>query len=193
MLNARYSYAGGKIISELMTLNYGRQYLGRVVIFRPHNVFGPDMGSEHVIPELALRMSSIEVTSRTVDFPIQGDGRDSRAFIYLDDFIEGLIRVVENGRHMEIYNIGTTDERTISDVARQIAAIFELKIKFVPGGVALGGTKRRCPSIEKIRELGFAPRWKFEDALRITVDWYRQHANDRSVSAARAASGMAGS
>ena len=43
-LNPRYSYAAGKIISELMAINYGRKYLDRVVIFRPHNVYGPDMG-----------------------------------------------------------------------------------------------------------------------------------------------------
>lgn len=49
-LNPRYSYAGGKIISELMAINFGRKYFDRVVIFRPHNVYGPDMGWEHVIP-----------------------------------------------------------------------------------------------------------------------------------------------
>ena len=43
-LNPRYSYGGGKIISELMAINYGRKYFDRTVIFRPHNVYGPDMG-----------------------------------------------------------------------------------------------------------------------------------------------------
>jgi len=43
-LNPRYSYGAGKIISELLTLNYGRKHFDRVVIFRPHNVYGPDIG-----------------------------------------------------------------------------------------------------------------------------------------------------
>ena len=47
-LNPRYSYGGGKLISELMAINYGRKYFNRVLIFRPHNVYGPDMGWEHV-------------------------------------------------------------------------------------------------------------------------------------------------
>ena len=50
VLNPRYSYGGGKIISELLALNYGRKHFERVAIFRPHNAYGPDMGREHVIP-----------------------------------------------------------------------------------------------------------------------------------------------
>ena len=49
-LKPRYSYAGGKIISELLAINYARECFDRMVIVRPHNVYGPDMGFEHVIP-----------------------------------------------------------------------------------------------------------------------------------------------
>ena len=56
--NPRYSYGGGKIISELMAINYGRKFFERVLIFRPHNVYGPDMGWEHVIPQFALRVEA---------------------------------------------------------------------------------------------------------------------------------------
>ena len=57
-LNPRYSYGGGKIICELMAINYGRQDFDRVLIFRPHNVYGPDMGWEHVLPQFALRLET---------------------------------------------------------------------------------------------------------------------------------------
>ena len=56
--NPRYSYAGGKIISELLTLNYLRETNIQHAIFRPHNVFGPQMGFEHVIPELIKKISN---------------------------------------------------------------------------------------------------------------------------------------
>src|SRR3989338_3424856 len=49
-LNPRFSYAAGKIISEMYVLNYGKKYFRRAIIFRPHNVYGPQMGWEHVIP-----------------------------------------------------------------------------------------------------------------------------------------------
>src|SRR5690348_16499501 len=55
-LNPRYSYAGGKIISEMLTVYIGRKYFEKVVIFRPHNVYGPNMGVEHVIPELIKKL-----------------------------------------------------------------------------------------------------------------------------------------
>jgi dTDP-glucose 4,6-dehydratase/UDP-glucose 4-epimerase len=58
-LNPRYSYAGGKIISELISINYGRRDFDRVILFRPHNVYGPDMGTEHVIPELSTRAAAV--------------------------------------------------------------------------------------------------------------------------------------
>ena len=59
VLNPRYSYGGGKIISELMLINYGRKVFDRAMIFRPHNVYGPDMGWEHVIPQFVMRMQAL--------------------------------------------------------------------------------------------------------------------------------------
>lgn len=58
-MNPRFSYGGGKIISELLVINYGRKYFDRTIIFRPHNVYGPDMGWEHVIPQFVLRMKEL--------------------------------------------------------------------------------------------------------------------------------------
>ena len=58
--NPRYSYGGGKIASELATLAYAQAgILSRAVIVRPHNIYGPDMGNEHVIPEFAERMMAL--------------------------------------------------------------------------------------------------------------------------------------
>ena len=56
-LNPRLSYGAGKIISEMMAINYGRKHFERVLIFRPHNVYGPDMGFDHVIPQFAVRLN----------------------------------------------------------------------------------------------------------------------------------------
>ena len=54
--NPRYSYGGGKILSELMGINYGKKFFRKLLIFRPHNVYGPNMGNEHVIPEFISKM-----------------------------------------------------------------------------------------------------------------------------------------
>ena len=57
--NPRYSYGGGKIISELYGLHFAKKFLKRFIIFRPHNVYGKDMGNEHVIPEFMNRFKKL--------------------------------------------------------------------------------------------------------------------------------------
>ena len=117
VLNPRYSYGGGKIISELMAINYGRKDFDRVMVFRPHNVYGPDMGWEHVLPQFALRLKAL-VAERDDDplpFPIQGTGAETRAFNYIDDFVEGIMTIESRGRHLTVYHVGTTEEVAIAD------------------------------------------------------------------------------
>jgi len=175
-LNPRYSYGGGKIISELLAINYGRAYFDRVSIFRPHNVYGPDMGWEHVIPQFALRMKELcREPGSTVRFPIQGTGKETRSFVFIDDFIDGLMLVLERGNHLGIYNIGTTEEVAIDQVARWIGEYFGRQVEIVPGKIAWGGTSRRCPDIAKLVALGYAPQYSLRDGLPITVKWYDQN------------------
>ena len=180
-LNPRYSYAGGKIISELLAINYGRKHFDRVVIFRPHNVYGPDMGWEHVIPQLSLRMKEIAAKhpGKKVDFPIQGSGQETRAFIFIDDFTRGLMQVIKKGDHLGIYHIGTMDEVTIKDVAIKIGQYFEKEVSVVPGKLAEGGTIRRCPDIAKLKKIGFVPTITLDEGLRRTVTWYDKNADKR--------------
>src|SRR5262249_13029923 len=84
VLNPRYSYGGGKLACELLAINFGRVGFERVAIVRPHNVYGPDMGREHVIPQFALRMASLcNETAGRLRFPIQGSGLETRAFVYI--------------------------------------------------------------------------------------------------------------
>ena len=100
--NPRFSYGGGKIISELLAINYGRKNFERVIIFRPHNVYGPDMGWEHVIPQFINKMEKLSRQAKDeVEFPIQGSGSETRSFIYIDDFTDayGSITNLNLGLH----------------------------------------------------------------------------------------------
>ena len=60
IFNPRYSYGGGKILTELMGIHYGKKYFKKFIIFRPHNVYGPNMGNDHVIPEFINRFKKIK-------------------------------------------------------------------------------------------------------------------------------------
>lgn len=171
-LNPRFSYGGGKIISELMAINFGR-HLERVLIFRPHNVYGPDMGNEHVIPQLALRMRKLMAADDgPIGFPIQGTGRETRAFVFVDDLVAGVLRILERGEHLGIYHVGTEDEVTIESLAGKIARFFDRDIVAVPGDLQPGSTARRCPDITKVRQLGYEPKVSLDEGLARTLPWY---------------------
>jgi nucleoside-diphosphate-sugar epimerase len=180
VLNPRYSYGGGKIISELMAINYGRKHFKNVTIFRPHNVYGPDMGWEHVLPQFILRMKETVKASPgagPVDFAIRGDGTSTRSFIFIDDFTEGVMRVIEKGQHLNIYHIGTTDEKTVADVAREVGRFYGREVNIVPGKPVPGETARRCPDPRKLEALGWKPKTSFRDGLAITAKWYDANAH----------------
>jgi len=182
VLNPRYSYGGGKIISELMLINYGRKFLNRAVIFRPHNVYGPDMGREHVIPQFIMRMAALVTEPRrapdVIDFPIQGTGREIRAFVYISDLIDGVLRVLEKGEHLGIYHIGTDVETTVADLAQAVARCFDREIRIVPGELRPGSPLQRCPNIMRMRGLGYQPRVPLAEGLAATAHWYRHNLLD---------------
>ncbi|KPK77673.1 MAG: NAD-dependent dehydratase [Phycisphaerae bacterium SM23_30] len=182
--NPRYSYAGGKIISEIMAIHYGRKFFERVLIFRPHNVYGPAMGFEHVVPQFIVRMQRLIETSgagEVIRFGIQGTGEETRAFVFIDDFVDGLMRVLEKGEHLGIYNIGTTEEITIKQAALEVAEYFGRRIEIEPGAAAAGGTRRRCPDINKLMALGYRPRYLFKQGLALTAQWYVENACEATV------------
>ena len=175
--NPRYSYAAGKLISEMIALNYGRTHFERVLVFRPHNVYGPDMGWEHVIPQFVMRMK--EACRRPEDpvrFAVQGSGTQTRAFIYIDDFIDGLMLTLEKGEHRSIYHIGTMEEISIEALARMVGEFFGRRVAIEAGEPAAGGALRRCPDIARLAALGFRPQYSLQQGLSVTASWYDRNA-----------------
>ena len=178
--NPRYSYGGGKIISELLAIHLGAATIDRVVIFRPHNVYGPDMGAEHVIPQFLLRMKKwCESNQNPIPFEIQGTGNETRSFVYIDDFIHGLCQVIEKGEHLGIYHIGTIDEIKIADLAHEVAKIYQRPIELICSPTTQGSTPRRCPDISKLSALGYQPKISIQKGLQLTAQWYDQQDDKR--------------
>ena len=173
-LNPRYSYGGSKIVSELIAFNYGKDHFRKVQVFRPHNVYGPDMGWKHVIPQFVLRALAAR-DSGDPAFPIQSDGTETRAFAYVDDVVGGIATMYDKGAHRQVYHIGNDHEVSIADLVRMTGEIVGVDLRIVPGEAAAGGTSRRCPDIAKMRGLGYAPAVDLEEGLRRTARWYQQH------------------
>ncbi len=162
IFNPRYSYGGGKILSELIGIHYGKKYFKKLIIFRPHNVYGKDMGQEHVIPEFIKRFKSLKGNN----FKIQGTGNEIRSFIYIEDFLNAFNLLLNRGRHLNIYNIGTTEKIKIKDLASILSKIFKKKIRLKKTPGAKGGTKIRLPNINKIIKLGFKPKFNLNKGLK---------------------------
>lgn len=171
-LNPRYSYGASKLISEMLVLHSG---IGtRTCIVRPHNVYGPAMGEDHVIPEFIRRMN---LSQEEIRFPIQGDGSETRAFCFIDDFVNGFLAVFDRGENRNIYHLGGAEETRISDLAQLVALTLGKRVEIIPGPRAEGGTIRRCPDISKASGLGFVPQWSLRDGLKRTVEWYLKKEN----------------
>lgn len=165
--NPRYSYAVQKIASEMVAI-HNAQHFENLVIVRPHNVYGPDAGEDHVIPRLARNPNNFY------------GGDETRAFIYIDDAIDGLMLLRKKGEHNNVYNLGTEEEVTIRHLRHLIQA-HTLGPGESPAEIKrqLGGTIRRCPDVAKMRSLGFKPKVNLNDGLKRTVKWYRGHNEQR--------------
>jgi nucleoside-diphosphate-sugar epimerase len=165
--NPRYSYGGGKIISEMLSLYYGKKFFKKLIIFRPHNVYSEDMGEEHVIPQLINKT----LKNKHKNFiKIKGEGKEIRSFIHINDFMQAFDLIFRKGKHLEIYNIGTTEKISIKELAMKVIKKINKKIKIKTGEVFKGNTNIRCPDISKIKKLGFKQNVILEKGLDLIIN-----------------------
>ena len=171
--NPRYSYGGGKIAAELMAWWSPIQ---RVIVIRPHNIFGEGQGPGHVIRDLYDKINAAPTAAR-VDVP--GNASHSRAFCHVGDFIQDCLAVVAyheaDERTREVYHLGTEEEVKLVDLADWVAEAMErADVEFRFTGGPTGATPRRCPSLAKMRSIGWLPGADFRVGLKRTVAAYRE-------------------
>jgi len=160
--NPRYSYGGGKIISELYGIHFAKKFFKKFIIFRPHNVYGKDMGNDHVIPEFIARFKAL---GKKKKFLIYGTGNEVRSFIHINDFISGFDKIFCRGKNQEIYNIGTSEKVKISKLFKIISKLMGKKVKLKKTKILKGSPSLRCPDITKIKKLGFKQKISLKDGL----------------------------
>jgi UDP-glucuronate decarboxylase len=166
----RAAYAISKILGEAAVIHACRARGRRWVIGRYHNVYGPRMGVDHVIPELSLR-----ALRREDPFRLYG-ARQRRAFCHVADAVEATVRVVTTKAAWgQVVNIGDdTQETVIEDLAGLVLGLagYRPRIDRVPAPA--GSPERRCPNIGRLRELtGFSPKVPLDAGVAETFDWYR--------------------
>lgn len=169
VFNERFSYGGSKIAGELLTINYFRRVNMPYSIIRYHNIYGPRMGFEHVVPEFCKR-----IYDKCDPFELFG-GDETRAFCYITDCVDATIKTMRSKKtDNEIVHIGNdTEEVRIIDLAKLILCISNSKVQLKINKAPSGSVKRRCPDISKIKILsGYNPKVGLNQGLMLTLDWY---------------------
>ena len=172
--NPRYSYASSKILGEVLTFNYLRNNIKKI-IFRPHNIYGPSMGFEHVIPEIVKKImnKSKNLRLKKCNIKIQGSGIETRSFCYIDDASAGIEYIANKGKNNQIYNIGNQREIKIRDLIIKIGKLLGVNVEIQNGKLQTGSSTRRVPNMAKLKKLGFSPKINLNLGLKNTVQWYK--------------------
>ncbi|MEV5817724.1 NAD-dependent epimerase/dehydratase family protein [Micromonospora harpali] len=166
----RFSYAISKLLGEAAFVHAARARRCAATVGRFHNVYGPRMGTDHVIPEMSLRALDGED-------PFRVWGADQyRAFCHVDDAVEAVLRLMRcPAAAGEIVHIGNDAEQTnIGDLAKLVLRVADAAPVLQPMPAPPGSVHRRCPDLATLRRLtGFEPVVPLEDGVRRTFDWYR--------------------
>ncbi len=170
-LCASSPYAASKASADLLCLAYWKTYGVPVTVTRCSNNFGPYQFPEKLIPLLI----SNAIEDRPI--PVYGDGLNVRDWIFVQDHCRALEAVVERGRPGRVYNIGSGSEKTNLELIHMLLHLLDKPgdlIQFVADRP--GHDRRYALDAGRIgRELGWAPVHRLEEALVVTVEWYRQN------------------
>jgi len=169
-LTPRSPYSAAKAGSDLIALAYHETYGLPVLVTRTSNNFGPNQFPEKVIPLFVTNL----LDGKKV--PLYGDGLNIRDWCFVDDNCEAVQLVLEQGTVGEIYNIGAGNEITNKELThRLLDRVGADESMIEPVADRLGHDRRYSVDTTKVRGLGWAPRHELDDALDLTVDWYRDN------------------
>jgi GDP-D-mannose 3',5'-epimerase len=172
-------YGWEKLFSERLFLAFSRNYELNVRIARFHNIYGPEGtwngGKEKAPAAICRKVAEAENGS---EIEIWGDGEQTRSFLYIDECLEGIQRLVESEFTGPV-NIGSDEMVTINqlvDIACEIAGKTLIK-KHIPGPLGVRGRNSDNRLIEK--ELGWKPNFTLKDGVSRTYEWIKLQINNK--------------
>ena len=167
----RSCYDEGKRCAETLFMDYHRQNDVRVKIIRIFNTYGPRMlpNDGRVVSNFVLQALNNE------DITIYGDGKQTRSFQYIDDLIEGMIRMMETEDDFTgPVNLGNPNEFSIQELAEKIIAMTDSSSKIVFKSLPNDDPKQRQPDITLARKkLGWEPTIELEDGLSRMIEYFK--------------------
>ncbi len=171
-IGPRAVYDEAKRFAESLTMAYHRQHGVDTRIVRIFNTYGPRMDLEdgRALPNF-LKQAILGQP-----LTVYGDGQQTRSFCYVDDLIDGIVRLLMSDEHLPV-NIGNPTEITLLQFAEAINSIVGNRagITFVPDARSARDPQRRQPDITRARQiLGWEPKFSLADGLRNTVPYFKQ-------------------
>lgn len=170
-LNPRSPYSASKASADHLVHAYYSTYGFPSLITRCSNNYGPYQFPEKLIPLMINNALNDE------PLPVYGDGKNIRDWIYVEDHCEAIWAVLNNGKMGEVYNIGGNTEMQNIEIVKLILDHLDKPyslIQFVED--RLGHDRRYAIDATKIKdELGWEPKYKFEDKIKDTIDWYLEN------------------
>jgi len=176
-LQGQSPYSASKIGADKIVESFHCAYGLPVVTIRPFNTYGPRQSARAVIPTIIAQ-------ALTRDCILLGDTAPSRDFTYIDDTVRGFLRVAESEQAIgELFNIGSSEEIIIGDLARKIIALVGRDVPLVTDEQrirpARSEVKRlRADNTKASKLLGWSPRISLDEGLARTIDWI-SHNPDR--------------
>lgn len=171
-IGPRSCYDEGKRVAETLCFDFHRQYGVEIRVVRIFNTYGPRLHPDdgRVVSNFILQ------ALRGQPLTLYGDGGQTRCFCYVDDTVDGLLRMMEQDEHPGPINIGNPHEQTIRQLAEQVNAMTDNEGGLIHRPLPQDDPKRRCPDIRLAKEvLGWEPTISLEEGLATTVDYFRRH------------------
>jgi UDP-glucuronate decarboxylase len=168
-IGIRSCYDEGKRIAETLMMDYHRQNKVDIRIIRIFNTYGPRMAENdgRVVSNFILQ------ALRNQDITVYGDGAQTRSFCYVDDLVEGMIRMMGTEGFIGPVNLGNPVENTILEFAQRIIALTGSKSRIVHKPLPQDDPKQRRPDISlALAKLQWKPLVELDSGLRRTADYF---------------------